>query len=201
MTIDAIKMGNLGKAIEFVPAKGSTQARAKGMIFCDRGFMRDGTWQESGTDIVNFTAWGSMAEHLNSSQIAVGTRLLVVGEFVSSEVENDQGKRTFWEIKVTDIGPSAKFATVSSVKVAKATTTQTTSAEPNVADQIAQLAQLNTAGVLSDEEFNRSKSALLATITGAPASEVSAEAKPKSRKSKGKGKQVQAAIEGGEEPF
>lgn len=167
MTIDGIKMGNLGKAMQFTPAKGTTQARIKGMLFSDRGYMRDGVWTESGTDIVNFTAWGSLAEHLNESEIPVGSRLVVVGEWVSSSPENEDGtKRTFWEIKVTDLGVSPKFATVTSTKVVKAAAApaQNTQGESMI-DQLKGLAALHEQGLITDEEFASSKAALLPTST------------------------------------
>jgi single-strand DNA-binding protein len=82
----------------------------------------DGQWQDGPTSFVRCNAWRELAEHVAES-MAKGDRAVVTGNLrqrtyeVDAKGPNDSGKRTVWEVAVTEIGASLRYATVKISKV------------------------------------------------------------------------------------
>lgn len=85
----------------------------------DRRYDRDrGEWVDAGATFLRCTIWRGPAEHVAES-LSKGTRVLLTGSLRQREWETNEGdKRTAFEVDVTEVGPSLKWATA---KVAKAT--------------------------------------------------------------------------------
>lgn len=70
----------------------------------------DGEWREE-VHFFRGVLWGSLAEHAAES-FAKGARVIMVGRLQQRTWETDRGeRRSVVEMKVTDIGPSLRWAT------------------------------------------------------------------------------------------
>ncbi len=82
----------------------------------------DGQWQDGPTSFVRCNAWRELGEHIAESA-AKGDRLIVTGVLrqrtyeVEARDRNDSGKRTVWEVAVTEAGAALRYATVKIAKV------------------------------------------------------------------------------------
>jgi single-strand DNA-binding protein len=82
--------------------------------FKDNG---SGEWKDGPTSFVKCNAWADMAEHVAES-LNKGDRVVITGTLRQRSYENKEGeKRTIWEVAVSDIGASVKYATVRISKV------------------------------------------------------------------------------------
>lgn len=90
----------------------------------DRRFNRDtGQWVDAGATFLRCSIWRDAAENVAES-LTKGARVLLTGSLRQREWETSEGdKRYAFEVDVTEVGPSLKWATA---KVAKATRTGTT---------------------------------------------------------------------------
>lgn len=89
----------------------------------DRRFDRDtGQWVDAGATFLRCSIWRDAAENVAES-LTKGARVLLTGALRQRQWETPEGdKRSAFEVDVTEIGPSLKWATA---KVAKATRTGT----------------------------------------------------------------------------
>ena len=73
-----------------------------------------GQWIDGEPIYHRCTAWNSGKAKLaeNLANLAKGRRVIVVGELKSRTYEQDGAKRTAWEIRVTEAGPSFLWETV-----------------------------------------------------------------------------------------
>ncbi|WP_028924972.1 single-stranded DNA-binding protein [Pseudonocardia acaciae] len=87
----------------------------------DRRFdRRTGEWVDAGATFLRCQIWRDAAEHVAES-LNRGNRVIVTGRLKQREYETREGeKRTVFELDVTEIGPSLKWATAA---VKKATRT------------------------------------------------------------------------------
>lgn len=87
----------------------------------DRRFDREkGEWVDASATFLRCQVWRQLAEHVTES-LARGQRVLVTGALKQRSYETAEGeKRTVFELAVSEIGPSLKFATTT---VRKATRT------------------------------------------------------------------------------
>lgn len=78
----------------------------------DRRFDRDqGQWVDAGATFLRCQVWRQLAEHVTES-LSKGQRVLVTGALKQRSYETPEGeKRTVFELAVSEIGPSLKFAT------------------------------------------------------------------------------------------
>lgn len=85
----------------------------------DRRYDKDrGEWVDNGATFMRCTVWRATAEHVAES-LQKGRRVLLTGSLRQCDWETKEGeKRTTFEVDVTEIGPSLKWAIA---KVAKAT--------------------------------------------------------------------------------
>ena len=71
-----------------------------------------GEWQDSDPAYIRCTAWRRIAENISESNFAKGTRVVVLGDYQASTVEDADGKsRVFWDLQVRSFGPSLAWAT------------------------------------------------------------------------------------------
>ena len=76
-----------------------------------------GEWQDGPTSFVRCNAWRELAEHAAES-LSKGDRVVVTGIMRQRDYEAKDGtKRTVWEVAVSEVGASVKYATV---KISKA---------------------------------------------------------------------------------
>jgi len=89
----------------------------------DRRYDKDrGEWVDNGATFMRCTVWRDTAEHVAES-LQKGRRVLLTGSLRQRDWETKEGeKRTTFEVDVTEIGPSLKWAIA---KVAKATRNST----------------------------------------------------------------------------
>ncbi|WP_063023695.1 single-stranded DNA-binding protein [Nocardia niwae] len=74
-------------------------------------------WKDGDTLFLRCTLWGQPAENLAESNLPQGTRVIVTGKLEQRSFETREGeKRTVIELKVDEIGPSVKGATVAVTK-------------------------------------------------------------------------------------
>ncbi|MFL6144908.1 MAG: single-stranded DNA-binding protein [Labedaea sp.] len=94
----------------------------------DRRFDKDtNTWKDGSATFLRCTIWRQPAEHVGES-LSKGTRVLLTGTLRQREWETDTGeKRYAFEVDVTEIGPSLRWATAT---VKKATRTGPDSPPP-----------------------------------------------------------------------
>jgi single-strand DNA-binding protein len=79
-----------------------------------------GTWVDGDATFLRCQVWRQLAEHVTES-LTKGTRVLLTGQLRQRSYTTAEGdKRTVFELAVTEIGASLKWATVT---VAKATRT------------------------------------------------------------------------------
>lgn len=72
----------------------------------------DGKWQDGPTSFVRCNAWRELAEHTAES-VSKGDRVIVTGTLRQRDYEAKDGtKRTVWEVAVSELGTSLKYATV-----------------------------------------------------------------------------------------
>lgn len=86
----------------------------------DRRFDREqGQWVDAAATFLRCQVWRNMAEHVTES-LHKGQRVLITGALKQRSYETADGdKRTVFELAVTEIGPSLKFATASVTKAAR----------------------------------------------------------------------------------
>jgi single-strand DNA-binding protein len=73
---------------------------------------QSGEWKDGPTSFVRCNAWAELAEHV-AECLNKGDRVVVTGTLRQRDYEAKDGtKRTVWEVAVTDIGASVKYATV-----------------------------------------------------------------------------------------
>lgn len=76
-----------------------------------------GEWQDGPTSFVRCNAWADLAEHVAES-FNKGDRVVVTGTLRQRDYEaKDGSKRTIWEVSVSDMGASVRYATVKIAKV------------------------------------------------------------------------------------
>lgn len=79
-----------------------------------------GQWEDAGATFLRCSIWRDAAEHVSES-LTKGARVLITGALRQREWETDEGeKRYAFEVDVSEIGPSLRWATA---KIAKATRT------------------------------------------------------------------------------
>lgn len=88
----------------------------------DRRYDRDkGGWVDGDATFVRCSIWRQAAENVTNT-LTKGMRVLATGVLRQRSWENDQGeKRSAFELAVTEIGPSLKFATATVHKVTRST--------------------------------------------------------------------------------
>src|SRR5215470_1204206 len=87
-----------------------------------------GQWVDGDATFLRCQVWRDLAEHVTES-LTKGTRVLVTGHLKQRSYTTREGdKRTVFELDVTEIGASLKFATVT---VRKATRTGTPTGDSN----------------------------------------------------------------------
>lgn len=98
----------------------------------DRRFNREtGEWEDAGATFLRCSLWKDSAENLTNS-LNKGARVLLTGRLRQREWTTPEGdKRQLFEVDVTEIGPSLRWATAT---VTKATRTTTGTASPAGAD-------------------------------------------------------------------
>jgi single-strand DNA-binding protein len=80
-----------------------------------------GTWVDGDTTFLRCQVWRQLAEHVTES-LTKGTRVLLTGQLRQRSYTTAEGdKRTVFELAVTEIGTSLKFATVRVTKATRAT--------------------------------------------------------------------------------
>ncbi|MBA8827100.1 single-strand DNA-binding protein [Saccharopolyspora lacisalsi] len=86
----------------------------------DRRFDRDrGEWVDASATFLRCQIWRQAAEHVVES-LGKGQRVLAVGALKQRSYETAEGeKRTAFELNVTELGPSLKFATATVRKAAR----------------------------------------------------------------------------------
>jgi single-strand DNA-binding protein len=78
-------------------------------------YQENGEWKDGTTSWVRCNAWRELAEHVTES-LSKGDRVIVHGTLRQRDYEakpkdgDPGGKRTSWEVNVTDVGPSLKYA-------------------------------------------------------------------------------------------
>lgn len=78
---------------------------------------RNGRWEDGETTFIRCVAYGPLADHMISSGIRKGTRVVVTGRFVQRDWQNETGeKRSSFELNADDIGTSVRYATVQITK-------------------------------------------------------------------------------------
>lgn len=78
-----------------------------------------GTWVDGDTTFLRCQLWRQLAEHAAES-LTKGTRVLVTGQLRQRSYDTSNGeKRTVFELVVTEIGASLKFATVTVQKATR----------------------------------------------------------------------------------
>jgi single-strand DNA-binding protein len=78
-----------------------------------------GEWRDGPASFVRCHAWRDLAEHAAKS-LAKGDRVVVTGTLRQRDYEAQDGtKRTVWEVAVSDIGASVKYATLKIARVAR----------------------------------------------------------------------------------
>lgn len=78
---------------------------------------RNGRWEDGETTFIRCVAYGPLADHMISSGIRKGTRVVVTGRFVQRDWQTETGeKRSSFELNADDIGTSVRYATVQITK-------------------------------------------------------------------------------------
>ncbi len=71
-----------------------------------------GKWEDGKDKLyLRCTAWGTLAENVTASALQKGARVVVTGELLTREWEQDGQRRSQVELKVSDFGVSLKHAT------------------------------------------------------------------------------------------
>jgi single-strand DNA-binding protein len=88
-----------------------------------------GEWENAGVTFLRCSIWRQGAYNVSDS-LNTGDRVLVTGVLRQSEWETKEGeKRTSYELAVSEIGISLKFATAKSNKATRSTAGEQTSAD------------------------------------------------------------------------
>lgn len=97
----------------------------------DRRYDRDrGEWVDAGATFLRCSIWRQAAENVTES-LHKGDRVLVTGVLKQRDYETQEGeKRTVYELAVTEIGPSLKFATATVRKLKRSTGATPTTSDP-----------------------------------------------------------------------
>jgi len=92
----------------------------------DRRYNRDtGQWEDTAATFLRCTVWRQVAENV-AETLTRGTRVLLTGSLRQRDWETTEGeKRTTFEVDVTEIGPSLKWATAQVRKPTRHTTPAT----------------------------------------------------------------------------
>ena len=99
---------------------------------------RNGKWEDGETTFIRCVAYGALADHMITSGIRKGTRVIVTGRFVQRDWQTETGeKRSSFELNADDIGASIRYATVQITK----TSTTPPASQPTQPDQPAQQAK------------------------------------------------------------
>lgn len=87
----------------------------------DRRFNKDtNEWEDAGATFVRCSIWRDAAENVTES-LSKGQRVLVTGRLRQRSWETDEGeKRYAFEVDVTEVGPSLKWARAKVTKVTRA---------------------------------------------------------------------------------
>lgn len=115
----------------------------------DRRLNRDtGNWEDAGATFLRCSLWKDAAENLTNS-LNKGERVLLTGRLRQREWTTPEGDtRQLFEVDVTEIGPSLRFATAS---VTKATRTAAGQGSPAGADPLAAAPAAGNGAPVSDE--------------------------------------------------
>lgn len=71
-----------------------------------------GKWEDGKDKLyLRCTAWGTLAENVTASALQKGARVVVTGELLTREWEQEGQRRSQVELKVSDFGVSLKHAT------------------------------------------------------------------------------------------
>jgi single-strand DNA-binding protein len=93
-----------------------------------------GQWKDGEATFMRCSAWRQLAENVVES-LSKGSRVLVNGKLKQRHWETPEGeKRSTWELQVSAIGPSLRFATATITKVQRATATASTEDPWNAAE-------------------------------------------------------------------
>jgi len=113
-------VGNLTK--DFEMRFGSNYCVANsGLAVNKRKFNRDtGQWEEGDTTFHNLSVWDEEYCTNVVESLGKGDRVMVIGEMKTRTYETESGeKRSAHEIRVTEIGPTLRWAIASPMKAAK----------------------------------------------------------------------------------
>ena len=121
--IDITVTGNLARDpdLRYTPAGAPV---ATFTVASTERFQENGEWKDGATSWVRCNAWRELAEHIVET-FSKGDRVIVHGTLRQRDYEvpakdgNPGGKRTSWEVNVTDAGPSLKYATAAVKKTAR----------------------------------------------------------------------------------
>jgi single-strand DNA-binding protein len=88
-------------------------------VFNKRRKLPDGTWEDGGSLFVRATVWDQMAEHC-AECLDKGHDVIVSGELSQREYEKSDGsKGQSLDLRIDDLGPSMRNATVKVNKVSR----------------------------------------------------------------------------------
>ena len=111
-------IGNLTREpeLKYTP---SGAALVKFGIAVNRSFTKGSGERVEQTDFFNVVAWSQLAENIAES-LTVGSRVIVTGRIETRSWETEEGqKRTAFEIKADEVGPSLRWETAAVTKAAK----------------------------------------------------------------------------------
>lgn len=92
------------------------------LVFNKRRKLPDGTWEDAGSLFVRATAWDQMAESC-AECLDKGHDVIVAGELSLREYEKTDGsKGQSLELRLDDVGPSMRNATVKVTKAERGST-------------------------------------------------------------------------------
>ena len=82
---------------------------------------KNGRWEDGETTYIRCVAFGALADHMISSGMRKGTRIVATGRFVQRDYQNEAGDtRHVYELNVDDLGASVRYATVQIAKASNA---------------------------------------------------------------------------------
>jgi single-strand DNA-binding protein len=115
-SIDITVIGNLAGDPELRFTSAGTPV-ASFTVASNERYQQGGEWKDGPTSWVRCNAWRDLAEHVAES-FGKGDRVVLTGTLRQRDyVTKESEKRTVWEVAVTDMGPSIKYATVKISKV------------------------------------------------------------------------------------
>lgn len=80
------------------------------IAFNERKYV-DGEWVDGDTSFLRCVAWRELAEN-TADTLTKGMRVIVIGDLRPNDYEADDGTRRYgFELHITEIGPSLRFAT------------------------------------------------------------------------------------------